>query len=61
MQILVGFNADEPEDYYDNKMKLSIILSSYNNTASIGSDKLSQVLNENRKLMMCYYMTLIQK
>ena len=27
--MLVGFNADEPEDYYDSKMKLSIILLSY--------------------------------
>ena len=25
MQILVGFNVDEPEDYYDSKTKLSII------------------------------------
>ena len=23
--MLVGFNADEPEDYYDSKMKLSVI------------------------------------
>ena len=29
VQILVGFNADEPEDYYNSKMKLSIILLSY--------------------------------
>ena len=25
MQILVGFNADEPEDYYDSKMKYDFV------------------------------------
>ena len=29
MQILVGFNANELEDYYKSKMKLSIISLSY--------------------------------
>ena len=29
MQILIGFNAAEPEDYYDSKTKLSIISLSY--------------------------------
>ena len=29
MQIFVGFNVDESEDYYDSKVKLSIILLSY--------------------------------
>ena len=29
MQIFVGFNVDESEDYYDSKTKLSIILLSY--------------------------------
>ena len=31
MHILVGFNADEPGNYYDSKMKLSIISLSYKN------------------------------
>ena len=29
VQILVGFNSNEPEDYYDSKTKLSIISLSY--------------------------------
>ena len=33
---LIGFNVNEPEDYYDNKTKLCLISLSYKNVDCIG-------------------------